>query len=144
MQLGGLILFAFGIPATALDSDADYLPRLLILGGYAAIAAVGFSMVTLVGLMNGIRRFRMPARRLPAYIGMELPEHLLFSGLIGIFVTAFVLAGAGGWNQFGIWAFATCLTGAALAFCMIWRKASGGKWRLESPDVPSVPGSPPS
>ena len=140
MQFGGLILLGFGIPATALDSDADYVPRLSILGGFAAIAVVGFSMVTLVGLMNGIRRFQMPARRLPAYIGMELLEQLLFSALIGIFVTAFVLAGANGWLHFGIWSFATCLVGASLAFCISRRKACGSKWRQDSPEAPPLPG----
>lgn len=141
LQVGGLILLGLGIPATTLDLEVGYAPRFSILGLFVFVAIAGFGMVTLVELTNGILRYRMPARRLPAYIGLELLEQLLGTGLVGLLVTAILAAGSDQQTNFGIWALVACLVAGALAFCISRRRACGSRWRKESPDAAPLPGA---
>jgi hypothetical protein len=98
-----------------------------------SVAAIffGYSMVAATSWLNGSHPYRMPGRRLAAYVAMEILDLLLVSISVGLFIV-FAISLASGrpafpWLWLSSSAAGLALTGLAVRV----RKKFGKAWRDE-------------
>lgn len=109
------------------------------LGALVGTNLIGFSMYLASELINGSRDFKMPARRLPHYVGLRLLEQLLAVLGLSAFCHALALIGPGNGVSCGIGATVALLLYLALEFTNRIKRVRSDHWRKELPDAPLPP-----
>jgi len=137
----GMITFLFACWNLRGIFEIHWAGVLISLGLSALASAIGFSMLAAAEMLNGEKRYQMPARRLPAYLGWELLEGFLAVALVGLVLAAISSFAAGKPAAGGLWTFAGIIDAFSLAAAFRITMLKGREWRAEltHQPPPSVP-----
>ena len=131
MWLGGLFA-TMAIMVSVIVLPAAGRPTLLIWGSVSlSTNLIGYSMVAAASWLNGSHHYRMPGRRLPAYVALEILDQLLAAVSVGFFVVSVISIAPGMPAYPPIWLLSTIMGFTLLAFSMRQRRKLGDTWRDE-------------
>jgi hypothetical protein len=131
MWLGGLFATTIGTATLFTARPTERLASLALFGASLAALVVGYTMVATASWLNGSHHYRMPGRRLPAYVVMEILEQFLAAVSVGFLVVSAVSLASGSPPYPLLWIFSAAVGFALLGLNMRLRRKLGGAWREE-------------
>lgn len=131
MWLVGLLATMASMVYTVFLPSAERPNLLIWLGASLAANLVGYSMFAAASWLNGSRHYRMPSRRLPAYVAMEILDQLLAAASVGFLAISAISLSFRAPAFPLLWVLATAAGSALLGFTSSWRVQRGDTWRHE-------------
>ena len=86
MWLGGLFTTMASMVYLIVSPPAERPTILIWLGASLAANLIGYSMIAAASWLNGAHQYRMPGRRLPAYVALEILDQILAAVSVGFLV----------------------------------------------------------
>lgn len=131
MWLGGLFATMMCTVTLITARPTERLTGLALFGASFAAILFGYTMVATASWLNGSHHYRMPGRRLPAYVAMEILDQLLAAGSVGLFVVSAISLSSGEPAFPLLWILFSAVGFTLLGFAMRLRTKLGDAWRDE-------------
>jgi hypothetical protein len=120
-----------GSPVSLIAMRPERLTILALLGVSFAAVLVGYTMMSAASWLNGAYHYRMPGRRLPAFVASEILDQLLATLSVGFLIVSLISLASGEPPLPWLWLLLAAVGFILIGLNMRVRRRWGYAWREE-------------